>query len=178
MLKRFALAAALLVAAAPAFSQDKHKDHHTAPVSVARTPAFEKFRDLAGDWVGTEKGPNGGDVAINFKLTAGGTSVVETEFPGTDMEMVTVIHPDGDDLALTHYCMVGNQPQMKAPGKLDGNKVAFKFVKVTNLTDETAMHMHDVTYTFIDKDTISSEWTHYVGGKSAGNVVFNLKRKK
>ena len=36
---------------------------------------------------------------------------LETEFPGTEHEMVTVITQDGADLALTHYCMLGNQPQ-------------------------------------------------------------------
>ena len=29
-------------------------------------------------------------------------------------EMITMYHPDGDGLALTHYCMLGNQPRMKA----------------------------------------------------------------
>ena len=52
--------------------------------------------------------------------------LVETIFPGSEHEMITVIHPDGDDLALTHYCMLGNQPQMKAAGKGEGNKVEFK----------------------------------------------------
>jgi hypothetical protein len=40
------------------------------------------------------------------------------------------------------------------------------------------MHMHDVTFTFVDKDTLKTEWTHYMDGKPAGNVVFEFKRKK
>ena len=38
--------------------------------------------------------------------------------------------------------------------------------------------MHEVTYTFVDKDTLKAEWTHYNDGKAAGTVVFELKRTK
>jgi hypothetical protein len=38
------------------------------------------------------------------------------------------------------------------------------------------MHMHNVTYTFVDKDTIKAEWTHYMDGKEGGSVVFEAKR--
>jgi hypothetical protein len=98
--------------------------------------------------------------------------------PGSDHEMVTVIHPDGDSVLLTHYCMLGNQPSMKAPAKADGNKIAFTFVKATNLKSDKDLYMHDVTFTFVDKDTLKSEWTHFSDGKASGNAVFELKRKK
>jgi hypothetical protein len=145
---------------------------------AGKNAAFEQFKQLAGEWVGKEQGKGGFDVHVKYKVTAGGSAVVETLFPGTEHEMVTVIHPDGDDLILTHYCMLGNQPQMKASGKAAGNKVEFKFTRATNLKSEKDMHMHDVTFTFVNKDTLRSEWTHYKDGKSAGTVVFELTRKK
>ena len=37
---------------------------------------------------------------------------------------------------------------MKAPGKADGNKVAFAFVGATNMKSDKDMHMHNVTFTF------------------------------
>lgn len=92
--------------------------------------------------------------------------------------MITMIHPDGDNLLLTHYCMLGNQPQMKASNKPDGNKVAFKFIRATNMKSDKEMHMHDATYTFVDKDTLKTEWTNYNDGKLDKTVVFELKRKK
>jgi hypothetical protein len=146
-----------------------------------KAPAgLEQFKQLAGEWAGKEvKGLNEGkEVRASYKVTAAGSAVVETLFPGSPHEMVTVIHPDGNDLILTHYCALGNQPQMKAPGGPEGNKVAFKFVRATNLKSEKDMHMHDVTFTFVDKDTLRSEWTHYKDGKAAGQVIFEMKRQK
>lgn len=117
-------------------------------------------------------------VTCAFKVTSGGHTVVETEAPGTDHEMVTIIHPDGNDLVLTHYCHLGNQPQMRAPNRLDGKQVAFKFVRATNLKSEKDMHMRTVTYTFVDDDTLKAEWTLFNEGKAAGTAAFELKRKK
>jgi hypothetical protein len=141
--------------------------------------AFDRFKQLAGVWVG--KGKHGDmehEIRVVYKVTSGGSAVVETIDPGSDHEMVTVIHPDGDSLVLTHYCMLGNQPQMKAMPKPGDNKVAFEFVKATNLKSNKDPHMHDATFTFVDKDTLKTEWTHYNDGKDAGKAVFVLNRKK
>jgi len=145
-----------------------------------KNSALELFKQLAGEWVGKEieGGHDGGDVHVKYKVTSGGSTVVETMFPDTEHEMVTVVHPDGDSLMLTHYCMLGNQPRMKSDGKVDGNQVAFKFAGASNMKSEKDMHMHEVTFTFIDKDTLKSEWTHYNDGKPGGKVAFVLKRKK
>jgi hypothetical protein len=160
----------------PASAADDKPEHRPPQASL---PAFEPFKKLAGTWEGKEvEGRVGTDVRAVYRVTSGGTAVVETLFPGTDHEMVSVIHPDNGDLLMTHYCMVGNQPQMKAPGTGEAREVAFKFVRATNLKSPDDMHMHDVTYTFVDRDTLRSAWTHYHGGKPAGQVVFELKRKE
>jgi hypothetical protein len=141
--------------------------------------ALEQFKQLAGEWVG--KGKHGDvdhEARIVYKVTSGGSAVVETIDPGGEHEMITVIHEDGDAILLTHYCMLGNQPQMKATPKAGDKKVAFEFVKATNLKSDGDMHMHSVTFTFVDKDTLKTEWTHYNEGKEAGKAVFELKRKK
>jgi hypothetical protein len=176
MIVRAALSVALLLALtlAPVSGEDKKPDGKQA----GKHAGLEQFKRLAGEWVGKEQGKDGPAIHVKYKVTSGGSAVVETIFPGTEHEMVTVIHRDGADLLLTHYCMLGNQPHMKASGKGDGNKIAFKFVRATNLKSDKNMHMHDVTFTFVDKDTLRTEWTHYNDGKDAGKVVFDLKRKK
>jgi hypothetical protein len=167
----------LLSAALLGYATDEKKADRRA---AEKSPGLEKFKQLAGDWVGKEtsgKEP-GQEIRVIYKVTSAGSAVVETLLPGGEHEMVTVIHADGDDLALTHYCALGNQPHMKTKGKNDGDKIAFKFTGASNLKSEKDMHMHDVTYTFVDQDTLKAEWTHYEEGKPAGTVVFELKRKK
>jgi hypothetical protein len=175
MLIRILLPVLVLLAAstAPRAGDDKAP----AKADSGNNAAFEKFKSLAGEWVG-KKGGEGPEMVVQYKVTSGKSAVVETIMPGTEREMVTVIHPDGDNILLTHYCMIGNQPHMKAPGKLDGNKVAFQFVKATNLKSDKDLYMHDVTFTFVDDDTLKAEWTHFSDGKSSGVAVFELKRKK
>jgi hypothetical protein len=157
----------LALAVGPSAAQEKKE--------TAKNARFEQFKQLAGEWVGKKDGM---ELRASYKVTAGGTAVVETIFPGTDMEMVTVIHMDGDDLRLTHYCMLGNQPQMKAAGKGDTGKIEFKFVKATNLKSPKEMHMHDATFTFVDTDTLRVEWTHCMDGNVGSHGALELKRKK
>jgi hypothetical protein len=166
----------LALATAAAVAGDNH--HKQAK---ADSPGFERFKQLAGEWVGkSDKPEHGGDgeLKVVFKVTSAGSAVEETMLPGSDHEMINMIHPDGDDIVLTHYCAIGNQPEMKASDKIDGKDVAFKFVRGGNMksTDET--HMHNVTYTFVDKDTLRTKWTNYANGKPAGDMVFEYKRKK
>jgi hypothetical protein len=173
MIIRLALPLLVLFVAAnaPVVGDDK------APKAAGdKSSTFEKFKSLAGEWVG--KGPDGNDMTVMYKVTSGGSAVVETITPGTDHEMVSVIHPDGDSVVLTHYCMLGNQPSMKAQAKIEGNKVPFTFVKATNLKSDKDLYMHDVTFTFVDKDTVKAEWTSFADGKSSGTHVFEMKRKK
>ena len=110
------------------------------------------------------KGLHGDDeheVRVVYKVTSGGSVVVETIAPGTEHEMITVIHPDGDSLLLTHYCMLGNQPHMKAKPKsgenpkAGENKVAFEFVKATNLASDKDMYMRIMSPSHLWIKTIS-----------------------
>lgn len=51
--------------------------------------AFEKIKKLAGTWVEADKDGKPTDKVVSVvKLTAGGSAVHETLFPGESMEMV------------------------------------------------------------------------------------------
>jgi hypothetical protein len=155
-----------------AFSKAVADDHQNAASSKG---ALERFKQLAGEWVGKEDG-KGDEVHAIYRVTSNGSAVMETLFPGTNHEMITMIHPDGDSLVLTHYCAIGNQPHMKA--KIDGNKYDFDFVSGTNMKSENDMHMHGVSYTFVNDDTLRATWTMYRDGKKVHSAVFEMKRKK
>ena len=112
------------------------------------------------------------------ELWSPGSAVVETLFPGTGHEMVTVYHLDGDDLVLTHYCALKNQPRLRAERTNDPKKIAFKFVGATNVKSDRDRHMHDMTFHFLDADHIKVEGSAYEDGKQCEAMTFNLTRKK
>ena len=173
----FKIIAQLAIASCMAWSAVARAE--TEKKEEGSSAALARFSELAGEWVG--KGLHGDsehEARIVYKVTSGGSAVVETIDPGGDHEMITVIHQDGDALLLTHYCMLGNQPHMRAQPKAGDKKVAFEFVKATNLKSEKDMYMRSVTFTFVDKDTLETEWTHYDDGKEAGKATFKLKREK
>jgi hypothetical protein len=149
-----------------------------APEKAASKPisaGFEKIKGLVGDWTGAGVGEGHNEkVTISYAITSGGSAVMET-LQMDDHTMVTVYHPDGESVMMTHYCAAGNQPRMRAKG---GDKdLAFTFVDVTNLASPDALHMHDLKLTFDDADHITQEWTTRTGDKKTP-VMFKLARKK
>lgn len=83
----------------------------SAPYS--RSGEFERMKQLVGAWEGTsDMGKEGQKVRVEYRLTAGGSALVETLFPGSGEEMVSVYYDRKGKLAMTHYCMVRNQPRM------------------------------------------------------------------
>jgi len=144
-------------------------------------PAFEKLKKLAGTWVKADKDGKPTDQIVSVvKLTAGGSTIHETLFPDQPMEMVSVYHLDGKDLVMTHYCMLGNQPRMKADPNSPANKIHFKFDGGSNLNVAKDMHMHEGTLTFIDDDHIEFSGVAWVNGKPDEDhcATFKLVRKK
>jgi hypothetical protein len=134
--------------------------------------AFEQLKKLVGTWEGTAE-DNG--LKVVYKLTGAGTTLVETQMPGTPMEMVSMYHMDGADLMMTHYCAAGNQPTMKyVPGK-GGKSLDFDFVKGSNMKPED-MHIHAARIRILSADSMESDWIGYSQGKPAGTVTFKLKR--
>src|SRR5262252_6721231 len=63
---------------------------------IAADDAFDRLIALAGTWRGTDDG--GRPATIEFKVGARGTTVVETQNPGADDEMISVYSRDGDEV--------------------------------------------------------------------------------
>jgi hypothetical protein len=146
----------------------------------ARHPAFEKIKGLVGTWEVTgepgEHAKHGG--TVTYKVTAGGSAVLETLFGGTDHEMVTLYYLEGKDLAMTHYCMLQNRPHMRAERQASPDKIVFKCHEADNREIEGEDHMHQATFTFVDADHLKTEWVLYKEGKPDSTHLFDLKRKK
>ena len=137
---------------------------------------FEKMKPLVGNWQG--KANDGKPVKISYALVSGGSALVETIQVESEPGMVTVYHPDGGRLMMTHYCSLHNQPRMRADtAPAENGKLVFNFVDATNMPSPDAMHMHKLVVTFVDKDHFAQEWT-WKGGEKEGTEVFRMERMK
>ncbi len=157
----------------------KHDQANGATAASPAAAAFEKLKALAGEWKGKGKhGEEAMDVTVRYALTAGGSAVVETEFPGTEHEMTTVYTMDGDAIALTHYCMLGNQPRMLAKPAADAKTLKFECVSVGNSASADAPAMRSLVLNFDGADRVRQEWGMHEKGACISTAVFDLERVK
>lgn len=148
----------------------------SATLLVAETDAhktFDQLKGMEGNWVG--KNAKGVPLQVTFRMTAGGTALMN-EIRGEGKEnMITMFHMDGDRLLMTHYCSAGNQPRMKVIAA-DGKSVSFEFVDGTNIGPGDG-HMQRVTFTQSDADHHVEEWVFAGNGKEM-KELFTLERVK
>jgi hypothetical protein len=148
---------------------------------AAAHPGLERIKKLAGTWVEADKDGKPTDKVVSVvKVTAGGSAVHETFFPGQPQEMVSVYHLDQGDLVMTHYCVLGNQPRMKADPKAPTNQIKWVFAGGSNLDPAKDAHMHGATVTFVDDDHIEIAGEAWEGGKPSESHCGQMKlvRKK
>jgi hypothetical protein len=115
-----------------------------------------------------------------IKVTAGGSAVHETLFPGQPHEMISIYTADGPDLVMTHYCVLGNQPRMKADLNSQPNQIVFRFAGGSNLNPAKDRHMHEATVTIVSDDRIEVKGTGWENGAPAKEMCcgLSLVRKK
>lgn len=143
---------------------------------IKTLPDFEKMKSLVGEWQG--KSLDGNTSKVSYALVSDDSALMERLAMGGESEMVTMYHPDGDHLMMTHYCSAHNQPRMRAQtASLESKSIAFDLVDVTNLSSPNAGHMKKLVVTFVDPDHFTQEWTWSENGKE-GTVVVQFERKK
>lgn len=148
---------------------------HPAPEIPA---AFKAMQQVLGDWQGTQL-MDGKEVpvTVSYELTSGGTAMTERLMAGTPEEMVSVYHMDGDSVAMTHYCALGNQPYMKLT-RQQGNSFAFEMAGNMGVQSAAEPHMHGVTLILKDANTLQQRWSHYADGKLHSEVTFDFQRQR
>lgn len=91
---------------------------------------------LQGTWVATTaKGP---PVKVTYRLISSNSALVESFVPQSGRETMTVIHPDGDGLVMTHYCAQENQPRLRLVSATD-DELVFAFADVTNRLPDASL---------------------------------------
>ena len=148
-----------VVVCAPALAADSD------PIGVydARS-ALEALKALEGEWMGS--GASGGTATVvRYEVIAAGGTVVKTYAPGAENEMLTIYHMDGDDLVLTHYCALDNQPKMRfVPSEVPG-EIRFEFAGGTNFDPEIDAHAHEGWTRIHDEGTVETESIGWAGGE-------------
>jgi hypothetical protein len=163
------MAAAMLLAVAALAGE-------TPAGKVDPKAAFEKLKGLAGEWSGTAG--EGFPAPVIYKVSANGNVVMETLFPGTPHEMITMYHLAGDNLVATHYCSAGNQPHFKLDAeKSTPTELVFAFDGGTNFDPAKDGHIHEGKIGFAGDGKLENLWTFYAGGKQAESKDFHLTRK-
>jgi hypothetical protein len=178
MVRRIVVCGALLCLSAASFGDDKPGAKLPPPPKNA---ALDKMKKLAGTWlVADPEGKPTEQVASIIKVTAGGSVVHETLFPGQPQEMISIYSVDGPDLIMTHYCVLGNQPRMKADPNSSENQIVFQFAGGGNLDPKKDKHMHEATLTIVDGDRIEVKGTGWENGAPAKDMCcgLTLVRKK
>ena len=144
--------------------------------------ALAKLKTLEGNWSGAPSAEDveqaqSADSRHEFRVSAAGSVVMETMFPGTDHEMINMYHVDGEDLLLTHYCSAGNQPHMRLDREASSaERLVFEFAGGTNFDPAKDMHIHSAQLV-LDSSGIKSEWTSWNEGKPAQTMTFQLARE-
>jgi hypothetical protein len=142
------------------------------------SPNLDTIKKLAGEWVAMDKdGKPTGPIVSRIAVTSGGKAVLETLAPGSDHEMLTIYTMEGKDLVLTHYCILGNQPHLKAEATNDPKQLVFKFAGGANVNPAKSNHMHEMTMTLVDDNHFRADWTRCEGGKTCETHGFDLIRK-
>lgn len=142
--------------------------------------AFALLKTLEGTWTASDA--SGRQSRTSFKVSAGGTVLLEEyENPALPAggHMMTAYHLDGGDLVLTHYCIAGNQPTLRA-ARYDSaaKEVQFEFERATSMTAPDAGHMRRARYRVIDRDTFVTEWEYFEKGMKRFTELDTFTRVK
>jgi len=144
-----------------------------------RAPSLDAIKALTGTWVAAdEAGQPTSQVMSEFRVTSGGHAVIETLFPGTEHEMISMYHMDGGDLVMTHYCTLGNRPHMKAEIDPTDGHIVFRCVSGGAIQCDKEMHMHEGHLRILAADRMNNSWHAMQDGKPVHEAKFNVVRRK
>jgi hypothetical protein len=174
------LIGALLLAACSATGRTDG-DLTPGPGGIDAGAAFARLKSLAGKW--TAKSADGADaemaaIPIEYSVTGGGHAVMERLFVGTDEEMTSIYYLEERDLAMVHYCSMGNRPHLRldrAASTLDDLHFVWDGT-ATDIDPRKDAHIHEGRIHFVDPATVETEWAFWRDGKESERHPFTLAR--
>lgn len=144
--------------------------------SKSGSPEFERMKVLVGTWAGKmDMGQGPVDLTVQYRLLAGGSVLEERCFMGTPNEMVTMYYDKEGKLAMTHYCIMGNRPGMVLKSS-DDKTITFDFDATCGINPTRESHMHALSISFDNANTITTHCRAIVDGKEIVDHPVTLKR--
>ena len=136
---------------------------------VQQSPAWKSLQTLVGKWDGTMH-EGGKDMPTHVEVwsTGGGSALMHWMDPGGPYEMITMFHPDMDELLATHYCAAHNQPRMKLVSATP-TRLVFEFKDGTNIGPHDG-HMVGLAINLVDANHHDEEWSWEQDGKRSSSV--------
>lgn len=152
-------------------------EEHMKIPAAKPSATFERIKALEGTWRGsTQHGSMTPEPAeARYDVTSGGSAVIETLFPGTPHEMVSVYHEQGGTLTMTHYCMLGNRPLLELTGA-DAKQVSLSLAGQQGLGSAEEPHMHALSIAWESQNEITQRWTSYDAGQPQETTTIKLTR--
>ncbi len=136
----------------------------------AAANAFIQLSSLVGVWDG--KFEDGRPHRVSYRLTAGGTVLIETWTLGPARESLTLYHLDGDALMATHYCPQGNQPRLQLSHTTGPKeRLSFVFRDGGNLHVQGKSHQHAFWIELKGPDAFVRSETYVENGSSAAAIA-------
>ena len=169
-LRYVALASLCALLVTPVVAED------ATPVVYDAHSALEALKSLEGEWMASPAG-GGSATSVRYEVIAAGGTVVKTYAPGSPNEMLTVYHMDGEDLVLTHYCALDNQPKMRFVPSQRPGEIRFEFDGGTNFDPAVDAHAHEGWTRIGDDGTVETESIGYAGGEPRPARRSTLRRR-
>ena len=131
--------------------------------------AFKQLTSLVGEWKGVQDKT---EIKLKYTLIGNGSALMEESRPGTEAPMFTMFTVDGDHIIATHYCSMGNQPQMMTKTIADpsGKSLTFSLSHVYGLKTLGDWHNTGLTVTLEDTQHLTQVWTYEYNGKKGTNT--------
>lgn len=144
------------------------------PAAPDMSGAWERLaQGLPGTWAAAPD--QGRTLEINYRLVSGGSALLETFGADPDRQTLSVYHPDGRALMLTHYCGQGNQVRLRA-SEASGERITFKYLDVTNVGPGQSI-MHELVFV-LGPDTLDRTEVYRAQGGAAETSVLRLIRRR
>jgi hypothetical protein len=152
-----------------ASAQDGH-EHKTAT-----NAAFEKLKGLEGTWTAGIGKADGPKTTVEYRVTGGGSVVMERMFAGEPYEMINMYTVDGDTVIAQHYCSAGNQPLLKLnAAESTADELVFDFVRLGGPV--TPGYINGARIRFGSDGKVEETWSSDGGGEKK-RLVLNRKSK-